>query len=219
MTTQRVLVLGRSGSGKSRYLAAVAARLPRVLWIDVTDGGLPGSRDVSTVGSARRALLASDRWSLRWTGDRDGAARLIETLLAWRHPRGVAVFCDELGEAMGSGVGRDRLYRALRSCYVRGRGAGVSVYGASQWPTQVDRAASSQATAVVCFQLWERLHLDWLARNVSEVFALEVSRLAPFHSLVYRLGESTAVLYDARYLPARRLTLRQEWGKSSNAQR
>lgn len=208
--TQRVLVLGRSGGGKSRFLEAVAMRLPRVFWIDVTDGGLEGSREVNTVDAARRALAAGDRWRLRWTGTHDGAARVLETLLAWRHPRGVAVFCDELGEAMGSGVRRDRLYRALRSCYVRGRGAGVSVYGASQWPTQVDRAASSQATAVICFPIWERLHLDWISRNVAEVAASEVSRLAPFHSLVYRLGESEAVICDARYLPVRRISLRRE---------
>lgn len=210
MSTQRVLVLGRSGGGKSRYLAAIAMRLPRVFWIDVTDSGLRGSQEVSTIAAARRALAAGDRWSLRWTGDNDGAARVLETLLAWRHPRGVAVFCDELGEAMGSGVPRDRLYRALRSCYVRGRGAGVSIYGASQWPTQVDRAASSQATAVVCFPLWERLHLDWIARNLSEVAAREVSLLAPFHSLVYRLGGPEVAICDASYLPVRRIPLRQE---------
>lgn len=207
--TERVLVLGRSGGGKSRFLAAVAQRLPRVLWIDVTDAGLDGSRSVASVAAVRRAIAAGDRWRLRWTGDHDGAARVLELLLAWRHPRGVAVFCDELGETMGSAARRDRLYSALRSCYVRGRGAGVSVYGASQWPTQVDRSASSQATAVICFPLWERLHLDWIARNLSEVAAREVAGLAPFHSLVYRLGEDQATLCDARYLPVRRISLRQ----------
>lgn len=209
--TQRVLVLGRSGGGKSRFLAAVAMRLPRVFWLDVTDGGLEGSREVRDVAAVRRIIGRSDRWRLRWTGTHDGAARVLELLLAWRHPRGVAVFCDELGETMGSGVLRDRLYRALKSCYVRGRGAGVSVYGASQWPTQVDRAASSQATAVVCFPLWERLHLEWIARNLSEVAAGEVARLAPFHSLLYRLGEDRAVLCDARYVPVRHIPLRHEW--------
>lgn len=213
MNAQRVFVIGVSGSGKSKFLEAVAARLPRVFWIDVKDDGLEGSREVATVEAARRAIGAGDRWRLRWRGSSDGAARIIETLLAWRHPRGVAVFCDELGETMGTGGARDRLYHALRSCYVRGRSAGVSMYGASQWPTQVDRAASSQAQAIVMFSMWERLHLDWIARNVSEVAAREVSRLAPFHSLVYRLGADTAQLCDARYLPVRHVPLRQEWGR------
>lgn len=208
---QRAFVVGVSGSGKSKFLEAVAARLPRVFWIDVKDDGLAGSRDVSSVQAARRAIAAGDRWTLRWVGSNDGAARIVETLLAWRHPRGVAVFCDELGETMGADGKRDRLYSALRSCYVRGRSAGVSMYGASQWPTQVDRAASSQSQVVVLFRMWERIHLEWIKRNVSEVAARETARLAPFHSLVYRLGADEATLCDARYLPVRRIPLRQDF--------
>lgn len=207
--TQRVLVLGLSGSGKSAYLAAVASRLPRVVWLDVTHGGLPGSKEVATLRQARRIIAASQRWCLRWTGDEEGAAALLNLLLRWRNPGGVAVFCDELGEVMGANGARGALWSALRSCYVRGRGAGVSVYGASQWPTQVDRSASSQATVVVSFPLWERSHLDWIAKNLSEVAAREVAALAKFHSLVYRLGEDQAVIHDARYLPVRRVSLRQ----------
>lgn len=192
----RVMVCGRSGSGKSTWTKARLARFGRVVVLDPMDEyAALGFRRVRTL----RALLAGIKAG--WAGgfrlayvpafgtDAQALHELSHLLLkvqapykAARESRKLALVVDELADGFPTGApaqGLDGFSRVAR----QGRHYGIEVVGITQRPSGVDPVFRGNCDTRVFFSLTEAIDLDAVARMIGRDHARTVGRLAPHEYL------------------------------------
>jgi hypothetical protein len=212
-------VFGRSGSGKTHFLARLGAVHPRRVTFDMTGETRDLYPGAVQVRGARETFVVLrelwrrrvDRWHLCVSASASEIERVVTMLCplhdgasvslarAWG---GVAVECFELDSLFPVGLGS----RAWETAYLRGRHVGLSLLCASQYPALVHRASSSQATRVVFFSLVEPRQVQYARAMLGEV-GERVRSLPRWHCLDYDVAAARVVQRDENGRSVRRWAL------------
>lgn len=215
-----VTVYGPKGSGKSRFLSDLVARVPRVLTLDITGearevypsalGPFFGLRD--TLAALHRAahfpgwhvIAALDDAEVpalfaRLVPRYDGRTRPLAAALG-----GIAVECGEVDMIAPSG----RTPPEVLSAWRRGRHAGLSLFTATQRPAAAARDVSAQADVIASFQVSEPRDVAFIADMMGSAAAEAVQTLPPYHAAVYTRRLAAVALLDENRRAYRWLSLR-----------
>ena len=149
-----VLVLGKTGTGKSTYMMHHVAAEPRTLILDPL-GEYPGV-EYEDVLDMLDDCAGQERFRARTESvlDLDDLARIAFAL------KNVSLVVDEAQRSMPQS-GRD-LPPAVEDIIYRGRHANVSLYLVAQRPTTVHIAPRSQWTRIISFNQSEVSDVSWI---------------------------------------------------------
>jgi hypothetical protein len=200
---QIAIVVGRTGSGKTRLIAELLGPdHERRITIDATGecrALYPNAYHVHGLADAYSAMqLWIERkitvWHLVAALQPDDVGRLVTRLCPVYDGRtgaiatalgGVSLECYELDAYMPvSGAGSE-LTGAWRNAFARGRHVGLSILGATQRPHQINRMATAQAHQVITFAMHEPNDMRWLRDVGGERFAKLARSLDKYHSAWY----------------------------------
>ena len=188
MQREVILVLGKTGSGKTTWTRRFSETLTRVVVLDA------GFQDY-------QGLAYGDLTSLI-----DGAAKLDAGGSGFFR----VTYTPRSGEAP---VVMD-LARVLGNCYLvieeadrfddpkvcpeydeiisRGRHYGVSILGVSLYPFKLPADLRRQATRIICFRMHEPRDLDYLYDIIGEDIS-KLPNLEPFHYLDWQAGIGSTI--------------------------
>ena len=146
---ERVVALGKTGSGKTYAMGLFVSTLPRLLVIDPkgTLRGKWGLKEES--GSLWRKLRGDDPVRMRLPEPDDGDYDRIFYRALDCGP--LTVYVDEVYGVMDQ-AGQ---HRGLRALYTRGREMGVGTWAASQRPAWIPRYILSESEWIILFRLQE----------------------------------------------------------------
>lgn len=153
-TSDRVTLVGQTGSGKSFFARRLCAPIPRLLILD-EKGELDdwGAQDWGP--RSARKLFSDEPFRLRWVPGPGETYRYEEFFQLAYEAGNLTVYIDELTAAVPHGT-RPGPY--LASLYQRGRSLGVGTIACTQRPAWVPMFTLSEAQWLVMFRL--RLEVD-----------------------------------------------------------
>lgn len=144
--SDRVMVCGKTGSGKTVFARAALWSQPNLLVID-SKGELDDWRTVGFDRTSRRAVLRGEPRRMRLIPESPGDA---DAAIAWAYKVGnITVYVDEL-YAM---VTPSRIPAGLSAALTRGRSRNCSVWCGVQRPRHIPLIVLSEADAYFCFRL------------------------------------------------------------------
>lgn len=189
---ERVLFVGKTGSGKSYAAKLLASRLARLVVVD-TKGGVEQSDPANWPG-----MLPWDREGRRRLNEGYAARLLVrpaigedlEPIFRAVYEAGNAViYLDEMYGVLPPG---SRPGPWLSALYTRGRGRGIGVWAASQRPIWIPVFAKSEADWFLLFRLQDADDRRHMVGYMGE----EASRVLRGHQvLVYHQSWDEARLY------------------------
>src|SRR5581483_7081109 len=157
-SNQRILLVGRTGSGKTFLGERLVSSLPRLIVVD-PKGDLEGKWGLKEwKGNTLRTLRSGDPVKVRvpppapvWGLKSSDVIDYYEYFFWAAYQAGdVTVYIDEL---YGVVPPRKAAGQFLSALYTRGRTMGIGVWGASQRPSLIPIFAMSEAEWVAQFQL------------------------------------------------------------------
>jgi len=218
--SSRVFACGVTGSGKTRALRLLwLDRAPRALILDATGEWLPGgqqyergARVAGDWGELRAELhrvAGRARWRIVVPVDELEPAEVIGLLLArgaggLTYPRavgGLALVVDELAP-----FAHNSCSQKITAGWTRGRHAGLSIFGASQFPAQVARAVTSQSEWWVVYAMHEPADVAYLARALPAPVMEAHRALERFHAILWNTSRRAGYLIGPDYKVIRQLT-------------
>lgn len=196
----RIVVVGKTGYGKSTWTKALVAELHAKGWrvvvfdpcdeysrhgkpgLEVTPGPLPHRAQVADLLEQPEVLDSPELGlSVVSEGEPRQVAKDFAALAELvRHTGRLAFVVEEVGYFAEHAQGP---LKALATLY---RKYGVAAVFVAQRATQVPLTARSQASAVVAFRQDEPPDLDALAEKCGEGFSAGVNRLAVGECLIWR---------------------------------
>lgn len=213
-----VVVVGRTGSGKTRLISRVLGpRHPRRITVDVTgecEKLYPAAYFATGYAETLRALETwardrNPRWHMVSVLEAHETALLMAELVPVYAPGrssmaadlgGVCVECSELDVYLPVSGARSSITGPWTTALARGRHVGCSILAATQRPHQVARIVTSQASRVVAFSTHEPRDLRFLSQIGGDRFARTVHiGLRPFQSAWYEAGSGRITVKGAEY--------------------
>jgi hypothetical protein len=192
----RATVVGQSGSGKTVLLRELfVRRAARVITVDITgewftERGTTPVGDFAELVTQLRRLAGRASWHLVVPFDpaereqlaalligESGAGRASALSLALG---GVALNCDELADFADQAA--PPLVRAL---WQRGRHAGLSIFGASQRPAQVNRIVTANSQWLGICRVAEPLDLAYVRRATAPAVVAQLEQLPPYGAVLW----------------------------------
>lgn len=217
------LVVGRTGSGKTRLISKVfGPRHARRITIDSVGEGAalyPGAVEVFGLVPVLETLAAFadgdvDTWHIVAVLSPMETAALMRELVPVYAPGvaslardlgGLCVECSEVDVYLPVSGSNADIGAAWTNALARGRHVGCSVLAATQRPHQVARIMSSQASRVVAFATHEPRDVKWLKDTGGRQFAaIAQGGLKPFESVHYLADSSKVELWDREYVRRQR---------------
>lgn len=186
-SSERVLILGQAGMGKTTYLTRVVSGCSRVLLVNTLSLGVRLPQITSPSGAARRMIQSVFRFSYD-TGDspqwRENLGYVLQTAMRESGRSPITVCVDEVDAIQG----RDEQVPQIASLFRYGRNYAVSVYATARRPKEVSLMIRANLTAVVAFRMTEPDDLDWLAGLFGKAAASRVRMLPRFRYLFFDAG-------------------------------
>lgn len=171
------VVVGSSGSGKSRWVKRQVERAPRVLVYD-TDAEyceLPGFQRIDRARDLMRKLARAARGRFAFVPANPHAPELFDlwarAAFAWGNCAAVA---EELADVTAPGKAPPGWGMLVR----RGRKRGVRVFAITQRPSESDKTAIGNATRLHVGALARALDRAYMAREL-DIDELHLAELAP----------------------------------------
>lgn len=190
-------------------------RSPRALILDVTGEWLSekGARvapDWPTLLAELRRAANRERWRIVAPADKLEPSQIVELLLArggagagLPYPRavgGMALLIDEL-----SAFAHNSCSHRITAAWTRGRHAGLSILGASQFPAQVARAVTSQSEWWVIYPMHEPADVAYLARALPPAVMAAHGALEQYHAILWSTVRRAGWLLSPDYKLIRQL--------------
>lgn len=213
---RQVFVCGPTASGKSELLSSVFTQHePRLISLDFTGEVKQRNPDAIAVYSyddliAELSAIATDfrdrrRWHIAAMLDESDVPRLLHLLAP------PIVAADTVGFALAIGgialechecdliAPNGRTDARVTSAFKRGRHHLLSLYMATQRPSECSRVITSQAHAIVSMRQHEPRDLAWLERTTSRAIAAEIAELPPYHSAYFVPSTGCTHLLNPKY--------------------
>lgn len=198
MRHEITIVIGRTGSGKTRLIATeLGPTFPRRITFDSTGECkrlYPAAFYAYGLEQAFAALLywrkhRMDHWHLVVACQPAEAGVLMDRLVPVHDGKtvalaegfgGVCVECFELDIYAPNHLGATN--DAWKNAFLRGRHVGCSLLVATQRPQLVDRIATSQAGRIITFAMFEPAELKYLEGAGGQRFRELAQKLPRYHS-------------------------------------
>lgn len=217
----RVFVSGPPESGKSQFLAhEFTSKTPRVISIDVTGETAERNSDaIRTYGledlrSTLKRCAGFRRWHVAAQLEEDElgatfamlapAPRSDDDVSFSRAVGGVAIECGEASFLAPNG----RLAPEVKDAFNRGRHHLLSLYMATQRPSDVSRVVTASSPIKVAFGHREDRDLEFWRKEISAPIAQIIAELPQYHSIYYVQAESRVYVRDGSYRVRRILDAR-----------
>lgn len=172
MKNRHVLILGRSGTGKSTLLKQVlfSNQFPRLIILDISDEYEGEETSIDTLIDWVLEERTPPQFSCRIVPDTEQDIRHLSTLVL------MIGHCVLVAEEMADYAQVEEFKRLLR----RGRRQGVQVLGISQRPADIPKTVTSQMPCTVCFWTDEPRDLEyvrqrWGGQAVDELRSLKAA--------------------------------------------
>jgi hypothetical protein len=212
--SSRVFACGVTGSGKTSALRRLwLERSPRALILDATgewlsDKGARLAHDWSELLAELRRAANRARWRIVAPAEQLDPAQVIELLLARGgagvpYPRavgGMALLVDEL-----SAFAHNSCSHRVTAGWTRGRHAGLTILGASQFPAQVARAVTSQSEWWLVYSMHEPGDVAYLARALPPAVMQAHGALEQYHAVLWSTVRRAGWLLSPDYKLIRQL--------------
>jgi hypothetical protein len=157
-SSDRLLLTGQTGSGKSFMARHLARNIPRLICLDpkgtMPEDGWDTLEDWSEKGARKLAAGKAVRLRVPPHGPEIDAAEVSRYwepfFLAAYYARDCTVYIDEMYGVSPPGRAPTP---SLTSLYTRGRGLGIGIWAATQRPVWLPLFALSESTWFFCFRL------------------------------------------------------------------
>lgn len=218
------LVVGRTGSGKTRLISRVfGPRHARRITIDSVGEGrrlYPDAVEVFGLSDVLSMLAAwaeedVNEWHMVAVITPSETAELMRALVPVYAPNvsslagdmgGVCVECSEIDVYLPVSGSNAEITLAWTNALARGRHVGCSILAATQRPHQVARIVSSQASRIVAFSTHEPRDVKWLKDAGGKHFAaLAQGGLKPYESVHYLADAGKVEVWDREYVRRHRI--------------
>lgn len=188
MQREVILVLGKTGSGKTTWARNFIQTKSRVLVVDAGFGDYPAT----SIPSLNELILTADRLNANGNGffRLTYTPRINETPIIMDLSRVLGNCLLTLEEA--DRFDDPKVCPEYDEIISRGRHYGVSILGISLYPFKLPADLRRQATRIICYRMHEPRDLDYLEDIIGE----DVSRLPglePFHYLDWQAGIGSEV--------------------------
>ncbi len=208
----RVLAVGRTGSGKTFLMRHLVRQLDRVIACDTKGISLTSWALAPWDRETRRLLANGDPVRARVAHD-----PAIEPLKFWDsvlrevfEAGNCVVYIDEIGLVTQSA---NAWPAYMFSCWTSGRERGVGGWAATQRPANIPIFLISEAEHVFCFRLRREEDRDRMGREIDRKLAAEIPRENE-HGFFYQ-----HVMADAPiYIPKLRSEHGEAWGEAHQVQ-
>ncbi len=196
--TDRVILVGTTGSGKTYFAQHVLKRAPCLVVMDPK--GLINSKEwaLEPWDKKQRHLNKGENVRVRippQTHEDDWEyyfARIYEIARARKY-RPFVVYIDEL-----YGIGPANGSRGLQALYTRGRELGISVWASTQRPKRIPIYALSEAETIILFTTRMPQDVDLMGEMIPDLGQLtnDEHPLRDHNLIVYNVRSDRAVRYD-----------------------
>lgn len=161
-TSDRVALVGSTGSGKSTWAQVKLAGVRRLVVIDPKGNMDKKKWNLQPWKTGYKELLKRNGSARLYVGplSRSGFDALFAYLLTLRN---VLIYIDEL-----YAVGPDQGSQYLRALYTMGRALGLGVWAATQRPKRVPPFAFSEAEFIVTFRLGRRADRQFMVEEMGD---------------------------------------------------
>jgi hypothetical protein len=183
MQREVVLVLGKTGSGKTTWARQFIQSQTRVIVLDAGFGDYPAQ----PVDGLENLILETDRlnsngsgfFRLSYTPRMNEAPVVMDLSRVVRNCWLVMEEADRFDDP--------RVCSEYDEIISRGRHYGVSILGISLYPFKLPADLRRQATRIICYRMHEPRDLAYLADIIGEDVE-KLPSLEPFHYLDWRAG-------------------------------
>lgn len=188
MQREVVLVLGKTGSGKTTWTRKYIETLNRVIILDAGFGDYPveecNSMDELINLAEKRNADGHGFFRLSYTPRSGEAGVILDLARVLRNTWVIIEEADRLDDP--------RIHPEYDEIISRGRHYGVSILAVSLYPFKLPADLRRQATRLICYRMHEPRDLDYL----SDIIGDDVSKLPdlePFHFLDWNAGKGSEV--------------------------
>jgi hypothetical protein len=213
----RVLIIGRSGSGKSFFARSILAGVPRLVVVDPTGefAAQPDFMECRSVEAVRRAIVATPgRWRLAWTprgGKEAETLNKLSTLFieigdkykVGDHNLRCWLAVEEMNTSFKLSNGESRVPMFAELCS-RGRARGVGLFGITQGAVEVSTRYRRNCSWVVAFSSSSDVDAKRAASFMKRVEWEEIFNLKPHEFISYNAA-SEEVTRGRNDVPGSRL--------------